>query len=358
MANFKVEKPQQDINLRKWGAGRVAQLRVVMGHLEQAVNGPLAAQVAQSPSRKFNQFIPKIVEQNITTQVAWREIRAQFSEPRGLRDFLFYEAQFGVTENFAQFEGFISPIPSFVFTQLIDNTTYYYRVRVVTKNGLVGPWSETQSGTTPFSQGFGLFDGTETIAAIAQDGWGAIFERTYTSIGGKAYYSIDYEATILKSFPVDANLEWADVELRWMVNDKQVGQNFLLTVYGTHNQQLAAIGDDMECITADIGSFDEVADDSSRDTLFIPGTFDFPQTGTFIQKFTTLDTDDNDYTFKLEGRRINWHPTPNDWQFLTAAAGAAASPPVTAGSLTEVEYGSNVIMKVKNFNVFETLVDG
>ena len=83
MANFKVARPNNEVRLRNWAPGRVSQLKLFLGHLENAVNTSLAAQVSQSPKRKFSQFVPKIVSQDVTTQVEFKEIRVEFDEPRG-----------------------------------------------------------------------------------------------------------------------------------------------------------------------------------------------------------------------------------------------------------------------------------
>jgi len=338
MARFKVARPQYEVNLRKWAPGRVAQLRLFLSHLENAINPSLAAQVSQTPSRKFNEFIPKIVEQDISAEVEYREIRVKFDEPKGLKNFLFYECDIGTTEFFSVFDRATSPIPSFVFTNLVDDTTYFMRVRVVAKNGEVGPFSATFNAKTPFSQGFGLFDGTEIKSLIATNTFQPIFNRTYTSIGGKVYYSIDYEIAVQIVNSTTFNLEWSDVELQWIVDSAQVGQNFLVTTYGTNNTA-SGLGNDMVAVTDNIGDATFVDAD---DVLFIPGTFLLERRGTFIQKFSTLTA--ATHTIQLKARVIpaSAHPFPNNFQFDPAQ--------------TSPIFRSNANITLRNFNIFEVLV--
>jgi hypothetical protein len=259
-----------------------------------------------------------------------------FEIPRGLKNLLFYEFQISLTERFFQFDQFVSPNPVFVFPNLNDDTTYFVRARVVTKDGLVGPWSDPESGTTPFSQAFGLYDGTEFTRMISTNEFVPIFERPYTAIGGKAYYSIDYDIEAQIRFNSTNNIEWSDIELQWSVDEgntgtfSQVGQNFLVTVYSSNES--TALGSDMVVTT----------DGFAVDSLILPGAFEVIRRGTFIQKFSTIAS--GDQTFRLSARVLptSYHPTNNDY-----------TPNAT---FTAFEYASNAIIKLKNFNIFEALV--
>lgn len=343
MSRFKVAKPNNEVRLRNWEPGRVAQLKLFLGHLEQVVNTSLGAQVSQSPKRKFSEFVPVVPFQDIRTEVAFREIRLEFTPPRGLKDLLFYEFQISETEQFFQFDQFTSPNPAFVFSGLLDSLTLYIRVRVVTNNGFVGPFSVPVEATTPFAQGYGLYDGTQfqSLMSSKNEGYLSVYERDYTAIGGKVYYSIDYEIEVQRKNLTDKNLEWADVEFRWVIDNDQSGDSFLVTVYATNSSTV--LGGDLEARTADHGDFN-----IPGSFLFLPGAFTLKRRGTFVQKFTTIPS--GDLTIKLQARVVNKHPTPNDWIFHTASE-------LPAPATTEVEYGSNVIVTLKNFNIFETLVN-
>lgn len=332
MARFKVARPNQDVNLREWEPGRVAQLKLFLGHLENAVNTSLAAQVSQSPKREFSEFVPVVVPQDIEVQIEFRELRLQWEHPKGLKDFLFYEVQISTTERFFQFDQSETSIPSFVFPDLLDSTTYFVRLRVVTKNGRVGPWSVPVSATTPFAQAFGVRDSFSDRVLIGTENFVPIMERQYNAIGGTAYYAIDYDIEVNIQNDTVNNVEWSDVELKWLVDGNQIGQAFRVTSYGTNNTTV--LGSDMEVKTQDIGSF-------PGDSLFIPGRFTTPKRGTFVQKLTNLS--EGSHTFYLMARKLpaSIHPTSNDFYF-----NAAVSSP---------GYGANSVITLKNFHAFEVL---
>lgn len=279
MARVKVPRPQPEVRLRKWPAGRVSQLKLFLGHLEQAVGISLAAQVEQSPKRKFSEFVPKIVTQDITVDVEYREIRFFFNVPRGQKNLLFYEYDISLTEGFFNVDRFASPEPAYVFAGLGDGITYYLRARVVTKNGEVGPWSEVEAATTPLAQAFGIRDGTEFQVRVNDNvfyPWQIVWERPYTAIGGKTYYSLDYDVSIFRKYGPDANVEWADIEFKWMDRSpsstplfKQVGQTFDVTTYSTNG-------------TLSQAPFYEfsVTTNNFYTPLVIPGAWDNPRRGT------------------------------------------------------------------------------
>ena len=343
----KVKRPsaiQSEVRLKKWPAGRVSQLKLFLGHLEQAVGISLAAQVQQSPKRKFSEFVPKIVPQDVTAVVEYREARINFEPPRGLKNLLFYEFDISATAGFFNLDRFTSPDPHYVFPALANGTTYYIRFRVVTKNGDVGPWSDNEVLTTPISQAFGLYDGREVETRVSLKGnyWETVYERQYSAIGGKTYYAIDYEVDVYRKWAPDGNVEWSDGIFRWtdapsfypVESDfNQRGSEFLVSTYAS-NQRLSSSPFYIFSVTTD----------GYSTALTIPGTWQNERRGTFVQKFETIDS--GPHTFRLEGRLIATHGNSvfkNDF-----AAGAG---------LTNIVYGADMRVKVKNFNIFEVLVD-
>ena len=81
--------------------------------------------------------------------------------------------------------------------------------------------------------------------------------------------------------------------------------------------------------------------------LIIPGTWENPRRGTFVQKFSTIET--GAHTFRLEAKVIKNHDGrefKNDFYAGTIAFDD-----------TKFKYGSNAKIKLKNFNIFEALVD-
>ena len=344
----KVKRPsaiQSEVRLRNWPAGRVSQLKLFLGHLEQAVGISLAAQVEQSPKRKFSEFVPKIVPQDVTAEVEWREARVHFTAPRGLKNLLFYEFDISLTAGFFNLDRFASPETFYVFPSLANGTTYYIRMRVVTKNGEVGPWSDNVVLTTPLAQAFGIRDGREVVTRLnnkgTADNWKSLYERDYSAIGGKTYYAIDYDCSIFRKWGADGNVEWSDATFRWMEAPTfypadsdyvQRGSEFHVTAYATN------------------GSFSpsefylfSVTTENFSTPLTIPGTWQNHRRGTFVQKFSTLT--EGPHRFRLQGKLMPDHGNSvfkNDFQ-----AGAG---------LTSFVYGSDMRVAVKNFNVFEVLV--
>lgn len=340
MTELKKSRPFQEVSrLKSWDGGRHSQLRLFMGHLETAFNTSLAAQVSQSSKRKFSEFVPKIVTQDIIVDLEFREIRVAWAPPRGLKNFLFYETQISLTENFSNFDGFVTYDPFFVFPNLLDGRTYYIRIRVVTKDGLFGPWSDTQSITTPFGQAFGLFDGTEVLAPIYNDeDFQVVYTRPYESLGGNVYYSVNYKLQI-QSIQVNSpvqNVDMTDIEFQWHVDDEQIGQNFLVSCFSTND--FNANFDTADIIVEDIG-------EPITDSLRVVGQFILSRTGTFVQKFHSLDA--GEHTIQLKARAINPHPTPKDWMF---------TPQATESRFRGVAYGLPATIRIKNFNIFETLI--
>lgn len=342
MARVKVPRPQPEVRLRNWPAGRVSQLKLFLGHLEQAIGVSLAAQVEQSPKRKFSEFVPKIVSQDITVDVEYREIRIFFTTPRGQKNLLFYEYDISLTEGFFNVDRFQSPESIYVFAGLDDGIRYYLRARVVTKNGIVGPWSDTETVTTPIAQAFGIHDGTEFQRRITDNDfypWQIVFERTYTAIGGKTYYSLDYDVSIFRKYGPDANVEWADIEFKWMDRSpsstplfEQIGQTFDVTTYSTNG-------------TLSQSAFYEfsVTTNNFYVPLVIPGAWDNPRRGTFVQKFRTLEA--GAHTFRLEANVRTDHSDAifkND--YVTSAG-------------TTILYAADANVSVRNFSIFEVLVE-
>jgi hypothetical protein len=329
-----------EVRLRKWPAGRVSQLKLFLGHLEQAVGISLAAQVEQSPKRTFSEFVPKIVPQDITVEASYQEVRVFFEPPRGLKNLLFYELQLSATPGFYNFDQFQTPEVFYIWPQLNEGTTYYLRIRVVTKNGEVGPWSENTEVVTPFAQSYGLYDGTERIRRISTangNPWTPCWERDYTAIGGKAYYSVDYDVQVLRDWgdPTEGNIQWSDVEFKWMELTPgesefvQKGQVFTATAYSSSN----------EYSYSGFYSF-KVTTDGYDTPLDIPGTWTNPRRGTFVQKFSNLEL--GDYTFQLQARMIPDHDKfANDFVVVSG---------------TSFSYGQDANVSLKNFNIFESLV--
>jgi hypothetical protein len=177
------------------------------------------------------------------------------------------------------------------------------------------------------------------------DTWIPVFERDYTAIGGKAYYALDYEVKVGRNWSANltnpnskGNVEWTDVEFKWMENVGstgddadfvQKGRSFQVTAYATND----------EFGTSGFYQF-SVGISGYTTALENKGTWQNVRRGTFVQKFSTMES--GDYTFRLEGR-VAPHKSRNDFYAINPER-------------TKIVYGSDALVKVKNFNVFEALV--
>jgi len=340
---------EETAKLKEWEPGRYAQLKLWIKHLETAFDfNSLAASVQQSNKRKFSEFVPNIVPQDINVETEYREIRVTWEHPRGLRFLLFYEIQISEFSNFAQFDSFVSYDPYYVFVNLADGVTYYIRIRVVNKDGLFGPWSNTLAATTPFTQGFGFTDGTAIEAVIlAGDLFFRIWNQTYNAIGGSIIYSIDYE---IENFEVSSDNRpvQLDCEFRWIVDDEQIGQNFYTTTFSASSE-----AENINVKTADIGG--------PGDSLILQSPFFLNRRGTFRQKLHTITP--GIHEISLEGRipvaQIDKfyfpiggsHPSPNDWVVVSGG-------PFIYGHEGTVGYPESMArVRLSNFSIFEVLVD-
>jgi hypothetical protein len=365
------------VRLKRWPPARVAQLKLFLGHLEQAVGVSLASQVEQSPKRKFSEFIPKIVPQDVTVDVSYREVRITFEEPKGMRNLLFYEYDISATEGFFNIDRFNSPEPFFIWPNLTEGITYYLRVRVVTKNGEVGPWSDTEAATTPYTQNFGLYDGTEQEfivkgpASNAFYPWLPVWERTYNAIGGKVYYAVDYEVEPAREWGGGSygsggagggNIEWCDLAFKWMEKLEgedqwaQKGQTFFTTTYSTMKNYGNSGFYTFNVLTGGYNAY-PWPDPENPDYaagLRLPGQWTLPRRGTFVQQLRTITA--GTHKFRLECRVLEHNTAvgdeggryPNDFVPVLGDKGENGS---------KFKYGANVRVKVKNFNIFEALLD-
>lgn len=330
MSTVKTIKPSEEIRLRKWPPGRVSQLKIVVTSLEQAINSSLAGQVSQSAKRRFSEFVPVIPFQDISGEVEFRELRVKFTPPKGLKNLLFYEFQISRTSGFFQFDTFESPDPSFVFGGLEDNTTYFIRIRVVTTDGLVGPFSDNLTATTPTAKASGALDTTETNSTVSTSTFSTIYTKTFETLGGKVYYSIQFNCQNLSAAGAN-NFEYSTIELRWLENEVQQGQFFLVTNYaygGGSGPNSLSIYDG------------EVA--TAGDPLTTTTSFQTRKRGTFIQKFHSITSEE--LTVKLDARIVNYHTLPNEFSFNAGT------------SITNFAAASTI--SVKNFTRFEVFTQG
>lgn len=341
MTQFRVTRPNNEARLRQWPPGRVSQLKLMLSHLEGAVNNALAAQVIQSGSRTFSEFVPKIVTQDITVELNYREIRLIFNPPRGLRKFLFYELQVSRNPVFNSFISFNSPEPAFTFTAIEPGVTFYFRLRVVTTDGEVGPWSETVVQTALRARASSLFD-NRTIKkvlpinssnVVTDTEYQTLLEATHSSIGGTIFYMVTYDIQCFGGPSSTHNLSWTDLEFRWLEDGEQVGGTFDTTVYKVQQYQPSLLSQNIEGTVTEGNSF------------VLPGPYTTRRTGTFSQKLHNIS--EGTVTIQLQARQKsqNLHPGTQDW---TANLDS---------NETAVKFQRGALIQLRNFSSFEYVLD-
>jgi hypothetical protein len=331
--------------------------------------------VEQSPKRKFSEFVPKIVPQDITADASYREVKITLEPPRGMRNLLFYEYDISATEGFYNVDRFNSPEPFYIWPNLTEGVTYYLRVRVVTKDGEVGPWSDTEAVTTPFTQNYGLYDGTEHTYAVKATGdtgdfypWQAVWSKTYKAIGGKMYYAVDYDVETLRDWGGGVynsgdkpNIEWCDLAFKWMERLEgesqwvQKGQTFFTTTYSSMTITGSSNFYTFNVITPGFQSFYTIYNDDAVG-LQLPGQWSLPRRGTFVQTLREIPSGVHEFRLECKVLPHNVAPDsdeggsyPNDFQSVAG---------VNVGDTScKFKYGANAIVKIKNFNIFEALLD-
>ncbi len=195
MAQFEIGRPNQEIRLRDWPAGRLAAMKLMVTRLEEGLNDSLAAAVKQSAKRKVNANVPIIIEFDINP--GFRQFEVNFPIPPGLggagrgavnrpdRQLLFYEIQHAATP------GFIDPIivetpqNHIIIGGVGLGETRFFRARVVNTRFEASPWTKTVQSTAA--------QGTITITDIDDvntrlvddfDTWETIFRKTYQPVDG------------------------------------------------------------------------------------------------------------------------------------------------------------------------------
>jgi hypothetical protein len=286
--------------------------------------------------------LPKIVTTDITTEINYREIRLIFSAPRGLRKFLFYEQDVSRFPNFNRFDRFYSPEPVFTFTALEPGVTYYFRIRVVSTEGEVGPWSDNVVVTALGARASSVFN-NRTLGGIVNsnavgNSWKTVLEVNHTAIGGILFYMINFELRHLNNFSPQFNVSWNDIEFRWTENDVPVGGNFHATTYGIYQISTVTPTEDGVTILQK-----GISGTISKGAFDMPGNFTGIRSGTFCQRLHEVVS--GTITIKLQARLINPHPSSHSWLSSLDPA------------LNRVRYTQGARLRMRNFSSFEYICD-
>lgn len=142
---YTIGRPSQDVRLRNWPAGKVAQLKNAIQVLEDQLNTAMATQIAQGDKRVFNSRVPKVV--NIVVSAGFKNFQLHFDEAKGISDLLFYEIQKDTSSSFPNPTTQFTTQTSITIPTTTERENVNFRVRVVNSKFEFGPWSSTASAT-------------------------------------------------------------------------------------------------------------------------------------------------------------------------------------------------------------------
>lgn len=188
MAEYQKIRPTQDIRLRNWKPGRLAQLKLVVERLESEINRTAPATVAQSAARKVSDQVPIIIDFSVIP--GFRQFTADFSLPPGIgghpfRQLLFYEIQSDSTPAFNSPSVVQTPQRHISIGDVGLAETRYFRARVINTENYAGPWTRTVAATSAagiFSTT--PFDDQKIRLETAVGDWQRVTIVPYTPTGG------------------------------------------------------------------------------------------------------------------------------------------------------------------------------
>lgn len=138
-------RPMQDVRLRNWPAGKVAQFKRAIEILETELNDTMASQIAQGSKRVVSARVPKVT--GLTIKAGFKNFTISFAPAKGITDLLFYEIQKDSTSSFADPTVFTVPQTTLTIPTTEEREQVYFRVRCMNSKFEVGPWSSSVSAT-------------------------------------------------------------------------------------------------------------------------------------------------------------------------------------------------------------------
>lgn len=143
MANRKytIGRPLQEVRLKNWPAGKVAQMKRAIEMLEGELNTAIASQIQQGTKRVVSSRVPKITGVEIAT--GFKSFSISFNEAKGISDLLFYEIQKDSTSSFANPTTYTIPQTTLTIPTTTERERIYVRVRAMNSKFEVGQWSST-----------------------------------------------------------------------------------------------------------------------------------------------------------------------------------------------------------------------
>ena len=139
---YSTARPLQEVRLRKWKPGNVAQFKQVVTALETELNQTMAAQIAQGGKRKISRRVPRVV--GLTVRAGFKNFQLNYQPAKGLKDLLFYEIQKSTNLQFSEdaVTTYTIPQTSLTIPARVELQEVYFRVRVINARFEAGLWSD------------------------------------------------------------------------------------------------------------------------------------------------------------------------------------------------------------------------
>lgn len=144
-SGYTIGRPIQDVRLRNWPAGKVAQLKRAVEQLETQLNQTMAAQVGQGTKAVVSPRVPKVT--GLAIHAGFKNFQVTFNDAKGIDDLLFYEVQQDTTATFAAPTIFRIPQTTLTMPTTEEHQSIFIRVRCQNSKFQVGPWSATVNAT-------------------------------------------------------------------------------------------------------------------------------------------------------------------------------------------------------------------
>lgn len=187
---YTIARPIQEVRLRKWSPGNVAQFKRVVENLESELNTAMAAQVAQGAKRIISLKVPQVT--GLAVRAGFKNFQLTFNQAKGIKNLLFYEIQKSTAVTFTDDVTTTYTVPQTSLTipartELQEN---HFRVRVVNAKFEVGVWSSIVAVTSRSFFRLGVFqtgnlsDSRSSYTDADADGFG---DATVTDIAPAAF---------------------------------------------------------------------------------------------------------------------------------------------------------------------------
>ena len=199
---YTVGRPTQEVRLKDWPAGQVAQFKRAIEMLETELNTTVASQIEQGAKRVVSARVPRVTGLTVTS--GFKNFQINFNEAKGINDLLFYEIQ---KDNFANFKNpttYTTPQTTLTIPTAEEREVIYIRVRVMNSKFQVGPWSAAVSVTGSGNFRINTIRGERTTLEIAPEDFNTWIDIQTISINvGQSALSASVQPGLVTLMSVD-----------------------------------------------------------------------------------------------------------------------------------------------------------